>query len=229
MLTGFVLPLRHYEQGAQLILTNANRFGYGTTVTQAACVRRLRPHRQRPAAQPHRAGAGRWRGRHARRGQEELALRAAAAGPAPDDRGAAGRARLGGRAGGPGPARPSRCTPCCTSTSTSGPCSGVPGPTACSPSTSTTGSPGTASGSTPCTRHGPATPATARRTATALGEIVARWYPRSSEAVRTYAGGIAELAGSGSILGAAERSFAELAASLTKVGVPVPTTEGAQA
>ena len=36
VLTGFVLPLRHYEQGAQLILTNANRFGYGTTVTQAA-------------------------------------------------------------------------------------------------------------------------------------------------------------------------------------------------
>ena len=63
----------------------------------------------------------------------------------------------------------------------------------------------------------------------ALGEIVGRWYPRSSEAVRTYARGIAELAGSGSILGAAERSFAELAASLTKVGVPVPTTEGARA
>ena len=36
VLTAFVLPLRHYEQGAQLILTNANRFGYGTTVTQAA-------------------------------------------------------------------------------------------------------------------------------------------------------------------------------------------------
>ena len=40
---------------------------------------------------------------------------------------------------------------------------------------------------------------------------------------------IAELAGSGSIVGAADRSFAELAASLTKVGVPVPITEGAQA
>jgi phenol/toluene 2-monooxygenase (NADH) P1/A1 len=36
VLTGFVLPLRHYEQGAQLLLTNANRFGYGTTLTQAA-------------------------------------------------------------------------------------------------------------------------------------------------------------------------------------------------
>ena len=37
VLTGFVLPLRHYEQGAQLINTNASRFGYGTTITQAAC------------------------------------------------------------------------------------------------------------------------------------------------------------------------------------------------
>ena len=37
VLTGFVLPLRHYEQGAQLISTNASRFGYGTTITQAAC------------------------------------------------------------------------------------------------------------------------------------------------------------------------------------------------
>jgi phenol hydroxylase P1 protein len=62
-----------------------------------------------------------------------------------------------------------------------------------------------------------------------LGEIVARWYPRSCEAARAFAGGIAELAGSASIVGAAERGFAELAASLTKVGVPVPTTEGAQA
>jgi len=35
VLTGFVLPLRHYEQGAQLLLTNANRFAYGTTLTQA--------------------------------------------------------------------------------------------------------------------------------------------------------------------------------------------------
>jgi phenol hydroxylase P1 protein len=37
VLTGFVLPLRHYEQGAQLITTNVNRFAYGTTITQAAC------------------------------------------------------------------------------------------------------------------------------------------------------------------------------------------------
>jgi len=36
MLTGFVLPLRHYESGAQLILSNASRFAYGTTVAQPA-------------------------------------------------------------------------------------------------------------------------------------------------------------------------------------------------
>ena len=34
---------------------------YGTTVDPGGRLRRLRPHRQRPAAQPHRAGAGRWR------------------------------------------------------------------------------------------------------------------------------------------------------------------------
>ena len=33
-LTGFVLPLRHYESGAQLISSNASRFAWGTTVSQ---------------------------------------------------------------------------------------------------------------------------------------------------------------------------------------------------
>lgn len=37
VLTGFLLPLRHYESGAQLICINGSRFGYGTTLTQAAC------------------------------------------------------------------------------------------------------------------------------------------------------------------------------------------------
>jgi phenol/toluene 2-monooxygenase (NADH) P1/A1 len=37
VLTGFVLPLRHYESGAQLISINASRFAYGTTVEQPAC------------------------------------------------------------------------------------------------------------------------------------------------------------------------------------------------
>ena len=32
--TGFVVPLRHYESGAQLVSSNAARFAYGTTVAQ---------------------------------------------------------------------------------------------------------------------------------------------------------------------------------------------------
>jgi len=36
VLTGAVIPLRHYEQGAQLISSQAARFSYGTTISQAA-------------------------------------------------------------------------------------------------------------------------------------------------------------------------------------------------
>jgi phenol hydroxylase P1 protein len=67
-----------------------------------------------------------------------------------------------------------------------------------------------------------------------LGEMVSRWYPRACDAVRTFAQGIAEQAGSVSSVAAAERGFAELAASLTKVGIPADAietgaTKGAQA
>jgi hypothetical protein len=44
-----------------------------------------------------------------------------------------------------------------------------------------------------------------------------------------YAHGIANQAGSVSVVGATERGFAELAASLTKAGIPVETTERARA
>lgn len=37
VVTDFVIPLRHYESGAQLISVNASRFAYGTTVEQPAC------------------------------------------------------------------------------------------------------------------------------------------------------------------------------------------------
>lgn len=37
VMTDFVIPLRHYESGAQLISVNASRFAYGTTVEQPAC------------------------------------------------------------------------------------------------------------------------------------------------------------------------------------------------
>src|ERR1022692_884291 len=36
LLTGSVLPLRHFESGAQLISSNASRFAWGTTVAQPA-------------------------------------------------------------------------------------------------------------------------------------------------------------------------------------------------
>ena len=36
LLTGALIPLRHYEQGAQLISSEAARFSYGTTISQAA-------------------------------------------------------------------------------------------------------------------------------------------------------------------------------------------------
>jgi phenol hydroxylase P1 protein len=61
----------------------------------------------------------------------------------------------------------------------------------------------------------------------ALGDIVARWYPQVTEAVRSVAQGIADL-GSATVLAAAERGAAEGVADLVRLGVPVPTTQGAQ-
>jgi hypothetical protein len=61
----------------------------------------------------------------------------------------------------------------------------------------------------------------------ALGDIVARWYPQVTEAVRSVAQGIAAL-GSVTVLAAAERGAAEGVADLARLGVPVPTTQGAQ-
>jgi phenol/toluene 2-monooxygenase (NADH) P1/A1 len=60
----------------------------------------------------------------------------------------------------------------------------------------------------------------------ALGDIAARWYPQVTEAVRSLAEGIAGL-GSATVLSAAERGAAEALADLTKLGVPVPTSQGA--
>lgn len=57
--------------------------------------------------------------------------------------------------------------------------------------------------------------------AKSLGAIVDRWYPQSQDAVRLYAKGIGEKAGSASIVGAAERFATELVHSLTKIGIPV--------
>jgi phenol hydroxylase P1 protein len=60
-----------------------------------------------------------------------------------------------------------------------------------------------------------------------LEEVSNRWYPEACAAVRGIAEGIAEQAGSTTTLAAAERAAAEAAAELTKVGVPVSNSQGA--
>ncbi|MGD9527419.1 phenol 2-monooxygenase [Pseudonocardia sp.] len=64
------------------------------------------------------------------------------------------------------------------------------------------------------TQHGDAN-------AKVLAEIADQWYPRAVEAVRIYAAALAESAGSTSVVSAAERGAAEVAAELTKAGVAV--------
>jgi phenol hydroxylase P1 protein len=60
-----------------------------------------------------------------------------------------------------------------------------------------------------------------------LSEIATRWYPQVTQAVHTFAQGLAESSGSQTIAAAGDRSAAESAAELTKFGVEVPTTQGA--
>ena len=60
-----------------------------------------------------------------------------------------------------------------------------------------------------------------------LGEIAGRWYPEVSGAVHTFAEGLAASAGSVTIVSACERSAAESAAALAKFGVDVPASQGA--
>ena len=228
VLTAFVLPLRHYEQGAQLLLTNANRFGYGTTVTQAAgfaAFDRIGNAQQLSLIGLALAGGAadtlgeakkNWlyapQQQGLRRMIEELLV---------EKDWAVGLVGLD--------LLDQSLYPLLYEHLDERALFRGAGPYSLLARhfhdwfaghrkwlnalyKAWTGDPG----------HGEAN-------REVLGEIVARWYPRACDAIRTYAGGIAELAGSASIVGAAERSFAELAASLTKVGVPVPTTEGAQA
>jgi phenol/toluene 2-monooxygenase (NADH) P1/A1 len=58
-----------------------------------------------------------------------------------------------------------------------------------------------------------------------LTAIVDHWYPRVCDAVRTFADGLAESAGSTSVRAAADRGVAELAAELTAAGIPVSAEE----
>jgi phenol/toluene 2-monooxygenase (NADH) P1/A1 len=60
-----------------------------------------------------------------------------------------------------------------------------------------------------------------------LGEITNRWYPQVSAAVHSFAKGLADSAGSVTILAACDRSAAESAAALAKFGINVPTQQGA--
>jgi phenol hydroxylase P1 protein len=61
-----------------------------------------------------------------------------------------------------------------------------------------------------------------------LGDIVGRWYPQVTEAVRAFAAGVAQDVGSKSVMSAAERVAAESAASLGQLGIPL-TAQGARA
>jgi phenol hydroxylase P1 protein len=60
-----------------------------------------------------------------------------------------------------------------------------------------------------------------------LGDIVARWNPQVCEAVRSFAEGVAEAAGSVTVVGAAQRAAAEASAELTKIGIQASATAGA--
>lgn len=59
-----------------------------------------------------------------------------------------------------------------------------------------------------------------------LSEIAERWYPQAVEAVQTFAKALAESAGSTTIVSAAERGAAEVAAVLTKAGISVSAGAG---
>jgi len=60
-----------------------------------------------------------------------------------------------------------------------------------------------------------------------LNDIVDRWYPQACAAVRSIAEGVAESAGSTTVVAAADRAAAECAAELTKYGIRVPAAPGA--
>ena len=60
-----------------------------------------------------------------------------------------------------------------------------------------------------------------------LGDIVDRWYPQACAAVRLLAEGVAEAAGSTTLIAAADRAAAESAGELSKYGIRVTAQQGA--
>jgi phenol hydroxylase P1 protein len=228
VLTAFVLPLRHYEQGAQLLLTAANRFGYGTTMTQAAgfaafdrignaqmlsliglslaggAADTLEEAKKNWLFAPHQQGL--------RRMIEELLV---------ERDWAVGLIGLD--------LLDDQLYPLLYEYLDERALFRNAGPYSL------------------LARHfndwykqhrkwlnalfkaWTGDPQHAEANRKVLGDIVARWYPQACEAVRSYAQGMADLAGSVTVVGAAERGFAEVAASLSKAGVPMPAQEGAGA
>ena len=59
-----------------------------------------------------------------------------------------------------------------------------------------------------------------------LAGIADRWYPRAVAAAREFAKGLADEAGSTSMIAATERGAAEVAARITKAGIPLAATQG---
>jgi phenol hydroxylase P1 protein len=60
----------------------------------------------------------------------------------------------------------------------------------------------------------------------AMNEVIARWYPAAVAAMNEFAAGVADAAGSTTVIGAVQRAAAESAGQLRKLGISVPD-EGA--
>ena len=111
LMAELLVPLRHYESGAQMISCDVTRFGFGTTITQCAGFAAFDRIGNAQAHQPARHRPRRWHRRAARRGEDPLGRRRLAAGPAPLRRGAVPGEGLGQGAHPARRARPPRLRP----------------------------------------------------------------------------------------------------------------------
>jgi phenol hydroxylase P1 protein len=228
VLTSFVLPLRHYEQGAQMLLTNANRFGYGTTVTQAAgfaafdrignaqmlsliglslaggAADTLAEAKKNWLFAPHQQGL--------RRMIEELLV---------EDDWAVGLIGLD--------LLDDQLYPLLYAYLDERALFRNAGPYSLLARHFNDWYGGHRKWLNALFKAWTTDPEHGEANRAVLEEMVGRWYPRACEAVGAVAQGIADLAGSVTVVGAAERGFAELAASMTKLGVPVTPYEGVRA
>ncbi len=228
VLTSFVLPLRHYEQGAQLLFTNANRFGYGTTVTQAmafAAFDRIGNAQELSLIGLALAGGAadtldeakkNWLYapplQGLRRMIEELLVE-------PDW--AVGVVALD--------LLDESLYPLLYEHLDERALFRGAGPYSLLARHFNDWYRGHRKWLNALVKAWTTDPEHGAANRKELADIVDRWYPLTCDAVRMYTEGIAELAGSVSIVAAAERGFAELSASLTKAGVPVGSSTGAQA